>query len=77
MPIYEYVCSECNLKFELLRPLSQAKEVACCPHCQHGAKRAFSSFAPFSKSSSGESIPIGGSSPCITCSAMTCNTCQK
>ncbi|NWF77086.1 MAG: zinc ribbon domain-containing protein [Chloroflexi bacterium] len=76
MPIYEYLCPECNLKFELLRPQSQANENASCPRCHNGAKRIFSSFASFTKSSEGTSTPIGGSSPCSTCSATSCATCQ-
>ena len=35
MPIYEYVCSDCDLKFELIRSLSQAEEGALCPRCQN------------------------------------------
>ena len=56
MPIYEYVCSDCGLKFELLRPLSQANEGASCPHCHNSAKRVFSTFASFAKDESGHVI---------------------
>jgi len=76
MPIYEYLCPECKLKFELLRPQAEANESASCPRCHNGAKRIFSSFASFSKSSEGTSTPIGGGSPCSTCSATSCATCQ-
>ena len=74
MPIYEYVCSGCNSKFELLRPLSQAGEVASCPHCQKSAERVLSSFACFSSDESGLSVPVGGSS-CASCGASSCDTC--
>ena len=74
MPIYEYVCSDCGLKFELLRPLSQAKEGASCPHCHNSAERIFSPFASFSTDESGLSSPVGGSS-CTTCGTNSCNTC--
>jgi putative FmdB family regulatory protein len=37
MPIYEYLCPDCELKFELLRPLSRAGEGASCPVCQRDA----------------------------------------
>ncbi len=30
MPIYEYVCPDCDFKFEILRPFSKAGEVASC-----------------------------------------------
>jgi putative FmdB family regulatory protein len=74
MPIYEYVCPSCNLKFELLRRLNQANEEASCPCCHNQAKRAFSTFASLSKDESGLTSPIGGSS-CGSCSATTCDTC--
>ncbi len=75
MPIYEYVCSDCNLKFELLRPLSQAGEAASCPHCQQSAERVLSTFACFSTDESGLTSPVGGS-PCASCGATNCDTCS-
>ena len=76
MPIYEYFCPLCNFKFELLRPLNQSNETASCPHCHSVAKRMFSSFASFSRDTDEASTPIGGSSPCSTCSAMNCAACK-
>ena len=76
MPIYEYLCPNCNFKFELLRHQSQANKTASCPRCHNGATRILSSFASFSKSIEGLSTPIGGSSPCSSCSATSCDTCQ-
>ncbi|MCK5589683.1 MAG: zinc ribbon domain-containing protein [Dehalococcoidales bacterium] len=75
MPIYEYLCPQCSVKFELLRPLSQSNEIASCPHCHNGAKRTLSRFTCSSKSTEGTSTPLGGSSPCSTCSATSCATC--
>jgi len=77
MPIYEYFCPHCNFKFELLRPLSQSDEVASCPHCHNGAKRIFSSFSSPSGDTEGASSPLGESSPCATCSALSCSTCRR
>jgi len=74
MPIYEYVCTGCGLKFEELRPLCDAAESACCPKCQNTAKRVLSTFRSVSKSESGISTPIGGNS-CSGCSATSCNSC--
>ena len=76
MPIYEYCCSKCGLKFELLRPMSQVKEEAACPSCNNGARKVISLFAAFSKSSGGTPAPIGGSSGCSTCSSTSCSTCH-
>jgi len=74
MPIYEYVCSDCDVKFELLRPLSQFAEAASCPHCRQSAERVLSNFACFSRDESGVSSMIGGN-PCASCGADSCDTC--
>ena len=76
MPIYEYVCSDCGFKFELLRRLNQADEEVSCPQCQNTAKRVMSTFDCLSKSTGGLSSPIAGSSSCPTCSATGCDTCN-
>ena len=73
MPIYEYLCSSCKLKFELLRTMSQSSESALCPSCGSSAQRVLSTFAASSKSSEGE-FSLGGSS-CSSCSSKTCNSC--
>jgi len=76
MPIYEYFCPACKSRFTLLRPLSQSSEAASCPRCQSKAERVFSSFACSSKSAEGVSTPLGGSSPCSSCSAASCDSCK-
>ena len=74
MPIYEYVCADCDVKFELLRRLSQSTEGASCPQCQSSAERVLSTFACFSRDESGMSSMIGGNS-CASCGADSCDTC--
>lgn len=74
MPIYEYVCSGCDSKFELLRPMSRANEAAPCPHCQQEAERVLSSFACFSTDESGMTSAVGGNS-CASCASGNCATC--
>lgn len=74
MPIYEYYCPDCKLKFEQLRPISRAGEKAPCPRCQEEAGRALSAFACFSTDESGSTSPIG--SPCTGCNATTCDSCD-
>ncbi len=63
MPIYEYVCTSCDNKFEMLRPMSRADEKATCPTCRHEAKRTVSTFACCSTDSSGMTQAIAGSGP--------------
>lgn len=77
MPIYEYLCPQCNLKFELMQPVSKAGEDATCRKCQHTAKRIFSRFASFSKGSDEESAPIAGTgSSCSGCATTSCSNCN-
>ena len=76
MPIYEYVCSDCNSNFELLRPLSQADKEAPCPQCHKPARRKLSTFACFSTSRAGVPTRIAGTgSSCNSCGASNCSTC--
>ncbi len=76
MPIYEYVCSTCGLKFELLRSFNQANAGAPCPRCKNSAVRKLSTFASFSRNAAGESAPIAGTGhSCGSCGATSCGTC--
>ncbi len=45
MPLYEYFCSGCSLRFELLRPISEVNRAASCPECQVDAERIPSTFS--------------------------------
>ena len=72
MPIYEYVCSRCEQKFELLKPMSQAGEAVSCPRCGGKAGRVLSRFC----SHADESLDFGGGSSCSSCSADSCSSCS-
>ena len=74
MPIYEYVCTECKEKFELLRPFSRADEDAECPQCNSKAERALSTICCLTTGENGETTSIAGSS-CATCGSSNCATC--
>jgi putative FmdB family regulatory protein len=46
MPVYEYKCSECNNKFEVLHKSSTILEEVHCPACDSkNNKKLFSSFS--------------------------------
>lgn len=76
MPIYEYRCPHCDVKFEKMRPFSQADAEAPCPGCGTAGKRLVSMFAAISRGSDGYSAPIAGGAPsCSACSATDCSTC--
>ena len=41
MPIYQYHCPKCHLKFELKQTFSD-ESIVTCPKCKNGAQRLFS-----------------------------------
>ena len=60
MPLYEYDCKDCDIKFELLRPMSRVDEDAPCPECSQMSPRGLSVFSSFSTGEKGELAPVGG-----------------
>lgn len=72
MPIYEYICSQCEQKFELLKTMSQSGEGVPCPKCGGKAGRVLSSFCRCSD----DSLDSGGGSACSSCSADSCSSCS-
>lgn len=78
MPIYEYICSECENRFEQMRPLSQSGKGAECPQCHKPARRKMSTFACFSTTDGGVSQRVAGTgSSCSSCSSGNCSTCAS
>jgi putative FmdB family regulatory protein len=62
MPIFEYVCKECQYEFEAL---VFGKQKAACPKCQSKKlEPQLSVFAAPAKSGSAASMPAG---PCGSC----------
>ncbi|MCL2706717.1 MAG: zinc ribbon domain-containing protein [Dehalococcoidia bacterium] len=74
MPIYEYNCPVCHLKFDMLRRMSQSDEKADCPKCGHQSGRAVSLFSCFAKDDAGFTAPVGGNS-CSGCQSSSCDSC--
>ena len=54
MPIYECHCLACDLTFEVLAPLSQARKAHACPDCGRASQRVVSAFAIASASAAAE-----------------------
>lgn len=52
MPVFEYVCSECKAKFELMRRRSERNQETPCPKCGKDAERVISVFSHYSTSPS-------------------------
>ncbi|MBA5865912.1 MAG: zinc ribbon domain-containing protein [Nitrospira sp. CR1.3] len=62
MPIFEYVCRECNHRFEVL---IQGSAQASCPQCQStGLEKQFSAFGV---GATGALAPAAGASACGSC----------
>jgi len=61
MPLYEYVCPNCQAKFEELRPLIRRDDLANCPQGHPVARRVLSVFTAMGRDATGDSVPIGGS----------------
>ncbi len=73
MPIYEYRCSPCDLRFELLTTISKADQ-ASCPKCGKGdVKRLVSAFSARVSDGNGHSHGAGGG--CARCAAGQCSSC--
>ena len=63
MPLYEYKCSRCDHRFEVLQRLGDEGANLECPECGHReVKKQFSTFASGGEStrSSAGSAPAGG-----------------
>jgi putative FmdB family regulatory protein len=41
MPIYEYKCSECNTKFEMLHKSVTSNEDVTCPNCNSSKIKSY------------------------------------
>jgi putative FmdB family regulatory protein len=78
MPIYEYLCADCDTTFEKLRPMSKADAPTACVQCGGSQiSRAISLFAAISKSSNGESRRVSGTGGgCGSCAGHNCATCS-
>jgi len=75
MPLYEYYCSQCETRFELLRPMSRSDDLTSCPNGHEGAQRVLSVFSAVSKGAAGETASIAGGASCDTCTSSSCSTC--
>jgi putative FmdB family regulatory protein len=73
MPIYEYQCATCEVRFDRMRPMSQADEPAQCPRCGALVARCASTFA--SRGSNGKMSSGSSGVGCSGCAGSSCATC--
>jgi len=72
MPIYEFECKKCGLRFDYLVRASQ--EEIPCPKCKSkNLRRLISSFAFSSKDAQGNITT--SSSGCSSCTSRNCSGC--
>ncbi|MGD0084151.1 MAG: zinc ribbon domain-containing protein [Acidimicrobiales bacterium] len=63
MPIYEFRCSECEVRFEARRPVDQSDAVApACPNGHATTRRVLSVFATAGRAAA-SGLPSGGDLP--------------
>jgi putative FmdB family regulatory protein len=73
MPIYEYLCQNCGVKFDVIRPIKEADAPITCTICGSlSIKRAISVF--FAQSS-GKIVVGNNSSNCSGCAGGSCSSC--
>ena len=61
MPYYDYVCSDCDSKFEVKRSMNDLDAPATCPECHgHHTARKVSRVAAFAHGSDGSVSAVGG-----------------
>jgi len=76
MPIYEYQCKECGLRFDALRSINQADDLIECQNCTSlETKRVLSTcFSHSTGQSDGNSS--SSSHSCGGCSGGSCGSCH-
>ena len=72
MPIYEYLCSNCDSKFEALRTMKDADAVIECKKCGSNETRRMLSVCQTHVPGSASKTSSGG---CAGCSGGSCASC--
>ena len=73
MPIYEYVCQDCGVKFDVLRSIKDADAPIPCQKCASpSTKRAISVFAAHCD---GKIVAGNSNVGCAGCAGGNCTSC--
>lgn len=73
MPLYEYKCPDCGMRFEALRAMAAADQPIACPKCgQPNSRRQISLFAAIGS----EGIIAGSGGSCGSCTSGSCASCR-
>jgi putative FmdB family regulatory protein len=72
MALYEYVCRDCDVPFELRRAMSDADSPVTCPQGHSDVRRKLSMFASVGVSATSGTAPIASASPGGGCCGGAC-----
>ena len=75
MPIFEYKCSNCNSKFDVLHKSSTSKEEIICPECKSSKSEKL--FSSFSASVNGSTSYSGSSCADGSCDVPSTGGCAS
>ena len=75
MPIYEYICKECNHKFEAMRSFSQADDPIDCKKC--GSSDTYRTVSKCFSKGDGISVVSTSTGGCAGCSGGNCAHCHS
>lgn len=73
MPIYEFICLQCQHRFECLTKIGGEKEVVC-PAC--GSSELSKIYSSFGIGGGSNRLKGSSSRGCSTCSSRSCSTCR-
>ena len=74
MPVYEYECKDCGVKFEAIRSMKDADQTIPCQSCKSSkTKRALSLCFSHSE---GKDVSAQSSSSCGHCAGGSCANCH-
>ncbi len=73
MPIYKYICWDCEKVSEVIRPMSQADDPLPCTAC--GGEHTKRQLSLFYAESGGKAVAGTSAPSCGSCSAGDCSSC--
>ncbi|RCK78451.1 MAG: hypothetical protein OZSIB_1371 [Candidatus Ozemobacter sibiricus] len=80
MPIYEFICEDCQKTFEVLCSLKTDLSTIVCEHCS--GRKVAKKVSRFATGGGTKSLDLGGGghdhgggSSCGSCSTHSCGTC--
>jgi putative FmdB family regulatory protein len=73
MPIYEYICQDCKIEFEVIRSMSQADAPMACAAC--GGEDIKRKLSLFFAESGGKAVAGTSAPACGSCAGGDCAGC--